>query len=224
MTTGEIMGERYQVMATVGRGVFSTVVSASDLRNNTEVAIKVIRSNETMTTLGKTELDICRKISENDVAGKKHCVRLLDHFEYRGHLCLVFERFAQNLRQVLKQHGKHVGLSISAVRAYGLQLLVALRHLEKLGIMHADIKPDNILVSHDHQQVVIADFGSASTMEENAITPYLVSRFYRAPEIIVGHAYDHSIDLWSIGCTLYEVCACAAEYCALSAASWCVPF
>jgi serine/threonine protein kinase len=51
----------------------------------------------------------------------------------------------------------------------------------------------------------ICDLGSASDALENEITPYLVSRFYRAPEIILGMPYDFAIDIWSIGCTLYEL-------------------
>jgi serine/threonine protein kinase len=51
----------------------------------------------------------------------------------------------------------------------------------------------------------ICDLGSASDASENEITPYLVSRFYRAPEIILGMPYDFAIDVWSIGCTLYEL-------------------
>jgi len=51
----------------------------------------------------------------------------------------------------------------------------------------------------------LCDLGSASDVLENEITPYLVSRFYRAPEIILGLPYDTALDMWSIGCTLYEL-------------------
>ncbi|MEQ2167731.1 Serine/threonine-protein kinase PRP4, partial [Goodea atripinnis] len=51
----------------------------------------------------------------------------------------------------------------------------------------------------------LCDFGSASHIADNDITPYLVSRFYRAPEIIIGKPYDYGIDMWSVGCTLYEL-------------------
>lgn len=107
-----------------------------------------------------------------------------------------------NLRDVVKRFGKDVGLNIRAVRVYAKQLFLALNLLKKCNIMHADIKPDNILVRRiisvppnlsftitivqvNEQKTVLklCDLGSASDASENEITPYLVSRFYRAPEI-----------------------------------------
>lgn len=109
-----------------------------------------------------------------------------------------------NLREVLKKFGKNVGLHIKAVRSYTQQLLLALKLLKKCGILHADIKPDNILVTENNLVLKLCDFGSASPITDNEITPYLVSRFYRAPEIILGLTYDYGIDIWSAGCTIYE--------------------
>ena len=51
----------------------------------------------------------------------------------------------------------------------------------------------------------LCDFGSASNVAENEVTPYLVSRFYRGPEIILGMRYDFGVDMWSTACTLYEL-------------------
>jgi len=110
-----------------------------------------------------------------------------------------------NLRDVVKRFGKDVGLNIRAVRVYAKQLFLALNLLKKCNIMHADIKPDNILVNEQKTVLKLCDLGSASDASENDITPYLVSRFYRAPEIILGAPYDPAIDIWSIGCTLYEL-------------------
>lgn len=121
------------------------------------------------------------------------------------HLCMVFEPLSMNLREVLKKYGKNVGLHIKAVRSYTQQLFLALKLLKKAGILHADIKPDNILVNESNLILKLCDFGSATHITDNEITPYLVSRFYRAPEIILGMQYDYGIDMWSAGCTIYEL-------------------
>ena len=68
-------------------------------------------------------------------------------------------------------------------------MLISLYHLRNCGVLHADVKPDNILVSASRTMVKLADFGSAMFSGDNEITPYLVSRFYRAPEVILGLKY-----------------------------------
>ena len=88
-----------------------------------------------------------------------------------------------NLREVLRKFGHKKGLNIRAVRVYAHHLFQALYLLKKCNIIHADIKPDNMLVNDAKNQLKLADLGSASDAQENDITPYLVSRFYRAPEI-----------------------------------------
>lgn len=110
-----------------------------------------------------------------------------------------------NLREVVKRFGKDVGINLNAIKSYAVQMFLALSLLKKCDIMHADIKPDNILVSESKALLKVCDLGSASDLKENEITPYLVSRFYRAPEIILGLPYDCSLDTWSIACTLYEL-------------------
>jgi len=66
-------------------------------------------------------------------------------------------------------------------------------------VLHADIKPDNILINSGHNVVKICDFGSAMFTGTNAITPYLVSRFYRAPEIILGLTYGEGPPPFPLG-------------------------
>ncbi|KAG1778357.1 kinase-like domain-containing protein [Suillus placidus] len=204
----QLDGGRYQVFSSLGKGMFANVVRArvlQDAETGKEVAIKIIRSQESMHRAGLKEVQILNKLKQADPEDKKHIVRLERTFEHRGHLCLVFESMSMNLRDVVKRFGKDVGLNIKAVRAYAHQLFLALNLLKKVNIMHADIKPDNILVNEQKTLLKLCDLGSASDASENDITPYLVSRFYRAPEIILGVPYDPALDIWSIGCTLYEL-------------------
>ncbi|XP_076350917.1 pre-mRNA processing factor 4 kinase [Tachypleus tridentatus] len=203
---GEVLDNRYTVYGYTGQGVFSNVVRARDMaRGNQEVAVKIIRNNEVMHKTGLKELDVLRRLNDADPDDKFHCLRLFRNFFHKQHLCLVFESLSMNLREVLKKYGKDVGLHIKAVRSYSQQLLLALKLLKKCNILHADIKPDNILVNESKLVLKLCDFGSASHVAENDITPYLVSRFYRAPEIVLGLGYGFGIDMWSVGSTLFEL-------------------
>ncbi|XP_023216649.1 serine/threonine-protein kinase PRP4 homolog isoform X1 [Centruroides sculpturatus] len=203
---GEVLDNRYTVYGYTGQGVFSNVIRARDMaRGNNDVAVKIIRNNEVMHKTGLKELEMLRRLNDADPDDKFHCLRLFRHFFHKQHLCLVFEPLSMNLREVLKKYGKDVGLHIKAVRSYSQQLFLALKLMKRCNILHADIKPDNILVNESKLVLKLCDFGSASHVAENDITPYLVSRFYRAPEIILGLGYDFGIDMWSVGCTLYEL-------------------
>ncbi|TGO59081.1 hypothetical protein BCON_0048g00070 [Botryotinia convoluta] len=202
---GELLNGRYHVQANLGKGMFSGVVRAMDITTKKLVAIKLIRNNETMRKAGMKEIEILEKIKDADPEDKKHMIRLERYFEHKGHLCMVFEHLSINLREVLKKFGNNVGINLRAVRAYAHQMFLGLSLMKKANILHADLKPDNILVNETRNMLKICDLGSASDATDNEITPYLVSRFYRAPEIILGMKYDFAIDIWSIGCTLYEL-------------------
>jgi serine/threonine-protein kinase PRP4 len=110
------------------------------------VAIKIIRNNETMYRTGQQESVILRKLSGADPNNRRHCVQLFSTFEYRNHLCLVFESLHMNLREILKTFGRNIGIRLTAVQAYAKQLFIALKHLRNCGVLHCDIKPDNMLV------------------------------------------------------------------------------
>jgi len=110
-----------------------------------------------------------------------------------------------NIRQLLKKTSKR-GLDLKSVRIYGYKLLKALFHLKRQGIIHADLKPDNVLVNENRSIMKLGDLGSAFEADEHMeLTPLLVSRFFRAPEIILGLPYSHPIDMFSYGGCMYEL-------------------
>ena len=202
---GELIENRYSVTQNLGRGMFSSVVRAEDSKIKQSVAIKIVRNNETMKKAGIKEIDILKDLAANDPDDRKHVIRLLRSFDHKGHLCMVFENLSLNLREVLKKFGRDIGINLKAIRAYSQQLFLGLSLMKKCQYLHADLKPDNILVNEARNLVKICDLGSASPITENATAPYLVSRFYRAPEVILGIPYDYGIDMWSVGCTLFEL-------------------
>jgi serine/threonine-protein kinase PRP4 len=230
---GELIGGYYRSLGVIGKGVFSTVLDCVDIRTrikemkkektttttNTKdgdeakmkhVAVKLIRNNDVMRKAAEKEITILTTLAKHDSLGKKYCVTLLDSLDYRRHVVLVFDLLRMNLREAVKKYGSNQGINLDAVRLYSCQLISALQHMAAVQVVHADIKPDNILVSEDLQIIKICDFGSAfreTDFDAGESTPYLVSRFYRAPEIILGLPYDRRLDLWSVAVCIGEICS-----------------
>lgn len=83
------------------------------------VAIKIIRTKMAlMRVSGEKEIEVVKQLNNSDPKDKKHCVRLIEHFEYNNHLCLVYECLESNLRETLAKYGKDVGLSLDGVCSY----------------------------------------------------------------------------------------------------------
>ncbi|KAK3318010.1 kinase-like domain-containing protein [Apodospora peruviana] len=207
---GEILDGCYKISETLGRGMYSGVARAVEIKTGKVVAVKIMRNNDALRKGGFTEIAILRKLNLADPEDKKHIVRFERSFECKGHLCMAFESLSLNLRELVKKYGKDVGISLYGTRSYAYQMFQALLHMRNCEIIHADLKPDNILVNDNRKLLKICDLGTAidrsdAATASNDVTPYLVSRFYRAPEIILGIPYDYAVDMWSIGCTLYEL-------------------
>ena len=105
---------------------------------------------------------------------------------------------------MLKDNG-YYGISLDLIRRMALQILNALYFLHQNKIIHADLKPENILLKERNKSgIKVIDFGS-SCFEGNTIYTYIQSRYYRAPEVILGMPYDTKIDIWSFGCIIAEL-------------------
>ncbi|OQR92597.1 hypothetical protein THRCLA_08669 [Thraustotheca clavata] len=207
-TIGEVLDNQYRVIGVAGKGVFSTVLLCKTQLNGEEktVAVKLIRANDTMRDAAQNEIKLLQELQVGHKS--KYVVKLLSSFEHRNHVAMVFEPMQMNVREAMKKFGGRDGLSLRGVKVFCKQLMFALDHLLKHRVVHADIKPDNMLLDEKQSMVKLCDLGSAfklSGVEVHDPTPYLVSRFYRAPEIILGLPYDHPVDMWSIGCCVYEM-------------------
>lgn len=123
---------------------------------------------------------------------------------FRKHLILSFEMLSMNLYEFIKMNNFQ-GVSVGLVRRFAIQLLVSLHFMKDHNIVHCDMKPENILLRKSNKSgIKVIDFGSGTYQNEQFYT-YIQSRFYRAPEIMLGIKYTPAIDMWSLGCILYEL-------------------
>lgn len=144
-------------------------------------------------------------LKENDPDGAERVVKLQDYFVWRNHLCIVFDLYSINLYEFIKMYD-YQGFDYGLIRRFAIQLLSGLRYLKHLGMIHCDLKPENILMKQkDKSGIAIADFGSGC-LENEIVYTYIQSRFYRAPDIMLGvFPYTQQIDMWSFGCILIEL-------------------
>jgi len=124
---------------------------------------------------------------------------LRDHFMYEEHLCIVMDKLGTSLRIFGRQ-------PLDKVISFSKQLLLALRYLhDGTGLIHCDVKPDNLLVRHDGMAVKLCDFGTSGFAKEKQTVDELQPLFYRAPEVLIGAPRGRKIDIWSTGCTIFEL-------------------
>lgn len=109
-----------------------------------------------------------------------------------------------NLYEFIKAHDFR-GFSLKLIRRFTKQMLSTLTLLNSKKVIHCDLKPENVLLSHPmHSEIKVIDFGS-SCFENEKVYTYIQSRFYRSPEVILGMSYGMPIDMWSLGCILAEL-------------------
>ncbi|KAH0574216.1 Kinase, CMGC DYRK [Spironucleus salmonicida] len=195
---------RYELISILGQGSFGKVFKAYDHATSTQVALKIVRNKKRFHRQGIVEVRLLETLRKNDSDGQSNSVIMTSSFYFRQHLIMVFEQLSINLYELLLKFDLR-GLNTRLVRKFAVQTLNCLNYSFNLKIIHADIKPENILiVAPDSSKCKIIDWGSGAFVNQTIYT-YIQSRFYRAPEVILGLPYSIEIDIWSLGCVFCEL-------------------
>ncbi|CAN1275060.1 Serine/threonine-protein kinase AFC1 [Linum perenne] len=207
-------------------GTFGQVLECFDNEKREGVAIKIVRSIPKYREAAMIEIDVLQRLARHDV-GDRRCVQIRNWFDYRNHICIVFEKLGPSLYDFLRKNN-YRSFPIDLVRELGSQLLESVAFMHDLRLIHTDLKPENVLfVSTDSVKVPdyksikdgsyfknlpkssaikLIDFGS-TTFEQQDHSYVVSTRHYRAPEVILGLGWNYPCDLWSIGCILVELCS-----------------
>uniref|UniRef100_A0A8D2LQ83 Homeodomain interacting protein kinase 4 n=1 Tax=Varanus komodoensis TaxID=61221 RepID=A0A8D2LQ83_VARKO len=208
MVTIESDSDFYDVFEILGKGTFGEVVKSWKRSTGEMVAIKILKNDSYRSRIIKNELKLLQTMSEVDTEAA-HIVQFHEFFHDELKFYLVFELLEQNLFDFQKEHN-FSPLAVRHIRTVTTQVLRALAKLKELSIIHADLKPENIMLVDQVRfpfRVKVIDFGSASIFSEVRYVkePYIQSRFYRAPEILLGLPFCEKVDVWSLGCVMAEL-------------------
>jgi len=195
---------RYEVLKVIGKGSFGSVVKAYDHKTQVHVALKLIRNEKRFHRQAAEEIRILEHLKKQDKENTFNIIHMQEHFQFRNHMCITFELLSINLYELIKKN-KFQGFSLQLVRKFAHSMLQCLEALHRNRIIHCDLKPENVLLKQQGRSgIKVIDFGS-SCYEHQRIYTYIQSRFYRAPEVVLGARYGMPIDMWSFGCILAEL-------------------
>uniref|UniRef100_A0A8B9BY68 dual-specificity kinase n=1 Tax=Anser brachyrhynchus TaxID=132585 RepID=A0A8B9BY68_9AVES len=195
---------RYEVLEVIGKGSFGQVAKCLDHKTNELVALKIIRNKKRFHSQALVEVKILDALLKKDKDDTHNIIHMKEYFYFRNHFCISFELLGINLYELIKKNNFQ-GFSLSLIRHFTQCVLRCLQVLYQERIIHCDLKPENILLYHKGQgSVKVIDFGS-SCYEHQRVYTYVQSRFYRSPEVILGHPYAMAVDMWSLGCIMAEL-------------------
>lgn len=206
--------DRYQFTSILGRGAYGTVCCASDEVTGRRVAVKCVNGLFDELIDGRRiwrEMVILRILRQCKC---RNIIKLLDllppkeTIESFRDVCIVTDLFGLDLHALNRSHK---ALPIDFIRIVIAQVLRCVSDMHQLGVIHRDVKPSNILLKKDDDPMstVLCDFGLARAGLQHIqlptrMTDYVVTRWYRAPELLVGCPYDYAVDVWSVGCVMAE--------------------
>ncbi len=198
---GVIIGKRYEIISRVGSGGMADVYKAEDHKLNRLVAIKVLkpefREDTGFIARFRKEAQAAAKLSHPNI------VNVYDVGEDRGLYYIVMELVEGiTLRNYIMKKGK---LSVKEATSIAIQVSLGLEAAHNQGIVHRDVKPQNIIISTDGK-VKLSDFGIAKASNSNTITANVMgSVHYSSPEQVRGGFADYKSDIYSLGITMYEM-------------------
>ncbi|KAL7630746.1 UNVERIFIED_CONTAM: hypothetical protein RMT77_019042 [Armadillidium vulgare] len=195
--------DKYEKLGKLGEGSYGKVFKCRNKKTGEIVAIKRYHQVDDFEIIQKTAL---REIKILKMLNHPHIIKIVEVFRRSRKIHIVFEYCEFTLLTELNDYPRGYPQSDTVRLMY--QIVDAIRYLHSEQIIYRDPKPENILLTKD-RVVKLCDFGFARTVDDKSLEPlteYVASRWYRAPELLVGgEDYGTPVDIWGIGCIMIEV-------------------
>ncbi|MCO5577405.1 hypothetical protein L7F22_031237 [Adiantum nelumboides] len=207
--------DNFEKLGKVGEGTYGKVYRALDRRTGRLVAMKKTRleiNEEGVPSTTLREISLLQTLSQCIYIVKLLSVEQIYKKGKTG-LYLIFEFMDTDLKKYIEVHGRNQGqlrvpLPMKLIKSFMFQLCKGVAHCHRHGVMHRDLKPQNLLIDKDKGLLKIADFGlsRAFSVPLKSYTHEIVTLWYRAPEVLLGAThYSTPIDIWSVGCIFAEL-------------------
>ena len=200
---GKSLKNRYYIISSIGEGGMAEVYLANDVINKREVAIKIIKDSTSLDPLNIARFQ--REARASAALRHDSIIEIYDVDEYHGKPYMVMEYVkGESLKELLKKRG-----TFTPVEACDIiyQLSDALHHAHEHGVIHRDVKPQNVMIKNDGA-IKLGDFGIALVNDAPHLTQkdiVLGSVHYMAPEVAQGKSATIQSDVYSLGITFFEL-------------------
>ena len=205
---GEKLNDTYTVESKLGQGTFGSVYKCFDDDTNDYVAVKAISNKES----AWREIRIFLILSEKQIDSSS-LIKCLESFEDNSFIYIVFPLYGPPLSNTI--YDKKQPLTMEEIRTIARQLIETTKLLHDNYMLHSDIKPDNILLNRYYNDkrkpdfykkpyITLCDLGSVYT-EDEFVYGVITTLYYRAPDVVLGYEIGYHCDVWSIGCTIFEL-------------------
>ncbi|CAM8966918.1 unnamed protein product [Rhodiola kirilowii] len=205
--------DKYEKLEKVGEGTYGKVYKAKDKNSGQLVALKKTRlemDEEGIPPTALREVSLLQMLSQSMYIVQLLCVEHVSKND-KPLLYLVFEYLDTDLKKFIDSHRKGSNprpLPPALIQNFLFQLLKGVDHCHSHGVLHRDLKPQNLLVDKEKRLLKIADLGlgRAFTVPLKSYTHEIVTLWYRAPEVLLGGThYSTGVDMWSVGCIFAEM-------------------
>ncbi|OQR97640.1 mitogen-activated protein kinase [Thraustotheca clavata] len=200
-----VIPKHYNLIKVCGRGAYGIVIAATNNDTGGSVAIKKVidciwHPHQLKQIL--REVRLMRHLCHENILSLMDLIPPPSYQDFRD-VYMTVDLMEMDLHRII--YSKEV-LSDDHIRYFVYQMLSGLEHMHACGVLHRDLKPSNLLINSDCQ-LKICDMGLArpKDVDDLGMTEYVVTRWYRAPELLLGSTYDEGVDVWAAGCIMAEM-------------------